>query len=141
MGCEMNRRSFLKTSLLALLFSRFVFAGNPLAQWTSVNVNSGDAQGDAHVITVGDQVIIIDCGTYHEAQRGLIPYLETNNIKTINHLFVSHPHFDHYGGIVSLYESGIAIDKLYLNLPLKEQCDDEPWGCHCFLSRQEFLPL
>ena len=32
-------------------------------------------------------------------------------------------------GVAALYEAGIIIDNLYLNLPLKDRCDDEWWGC------------
>jgi beta-lactamase superfamily II metal-dependent hydrolase len=73
-----------------------LWIADPLASWHMVNVNSGSLQGDANLITIGDQVIMIDAGYLKEAQAALIPYLREKNIRHVHHFFISHPHRDHY---------------------------------------------
>ena len=96
-----------------------------------IDVNSSRLQGDANLITVDDQVIMIDAGLASEARKSLIPYLKEREINHIDHFFVSHPHLDHYEGIAALWENDIKIDNLYVKNPPKHICDREiPWGCN-----------
>ena len=98
--------------------------------WTMVNVNKSKI-GDAHVIQVKrGKTILIDAGFKNSAEKQLIPFLRRSNIKRFDIAFISHPHKDHYEGVLPILKAGIKIKEIYFNLPDKEICDREiPWGC------------
>ena len=102
----------------------------PEATWHLVNVNATKLQGDANLIQTGNSVIMIDGGYYSEAEKSLVPYVTALGIKTIDHFFVSHPHRDHYEGLVALLDAGITVSNLHIRIPPRHICDREiPWGC------------
>jgi len=93
-------------------------------------------QQDFYVIQVRNEVrhrvttIVVDTGNYEEMRDYGLPYLKSHNIESIDELFITHPHKDHYGGLQALIESSVRVEKLYFNVPLKSSCDREiPWGC------------
>jgi len=96
-------------------------------KWTAINVNTS-VQGDAHLISKGDKHFLIDGGAYSVSKQTILPYLKKNNIKVIDKAFISHPHFDHYGGIWAILENGIKINHIYMNMPTQEQMNREWWG-------------
>jgi competence protein ComEC len=100
--------------------------------WTMVDVNYSAMQGDSHLIqTDTGKNILIDTGYFKQAEDMLIPYLMSKKIKKIDAVFISHPHQDHYAGLLMLVKKGIHIKEVYFNLPDKEICDVEiPWGCN-----------
>lgn len=106
--------------LLSLLTSSCGFA-EPI-KWHMINVNY-HSQGDAHLLVDGSVNVLIDAGDKYAADKALIPYLRSLSINTIDHFFISHPHTDHYGGLASILDAGIAIGNLYYNLP-PEGMDD-----------------
>jgi len=95
--------------------------------WTSINV-SNTTQGDAHLISKRDKHFLIDTGSHREAQPYLIPYLQKNNITHLDAILITHPHFDHYGGLITILENNITIGRIYMNIPTQEQMHSEPWG-------------
>ena len=100
--------------------------------YTMVNVCDESQQGDAHVLKFADNVVyVIDAGGgNYTARKKLEIFLKNKNISTIDKLFISHAHKDHYEGIFNVIKSGIKIKTVYFNLPNKEACDREkPWGC------------
>ncbi|MEQ8423632.1 MAG: MBL fold metallo-hydrolase, partial [Cyclobacteriaceae bacterium] len=70
-----------------------------------------------------------DTGTSEQATRTLIPHLLSVSIDHIDIVFISHAHFDHYEGLARLLSSNISIGSVYFNMPTKERCNEEPWGC------------
>lgn len=97
--------------------------------WISVNV-SDTQQGDAHLILTREgQVSLIDGGGEGEANRSLLPFLRKYHIAQIDHLLITHPHTDHYGGAIALMEAGFPIGEIYWAEPSLELCKSEPWGC------------
>lgn len=108
----------------------FVFAIHPLS-WTMINVNYSPQQGDAHLIqTRNGKNILIDTGHLDPARKALVPFLQSKGIKKIDTVFITHPHKDHYDGLLAVLESGIQIKDVYFNMPDKQVCDAEfPWGC------------
>ena len=128
------RKYVLFTSIICLLIGYGIYynlSKRPLASWHMVNVNFNKLTGDANLIVIKDQVILIDSGYKNEAAVSLVPYLRKLKIKQINHFFVSHPHQDHYEGIAALWEDNVKIDNLYAKIPPKHICDREiPWGCN-----------
>lgn len=96
-----------------------------------INVNEGGQQGDAHLLSVGQGIhILIDTGPWSLAEKSLIPMLGRRGITSLDLVFISHAHMDHYGGLDALLDHGIGIDRLYFNLPERRRCEREvPWGC------------
>ena len=105
-------------------------ASEPEATWHLVNVNASQLQGDANLIQTSNLVIMIDGGRYSEAEKSLVPYVTALGIKVIDHFFVSHPHRDHYEGLIALLDAGITVSNLHMRIPPRHICDREiPWGC------------
>ena len=105
-------------------------ASEPEATWHLVNVNASKLQGDANLIQTSNLVIMIDGGRYSEAEKSLVPYVTALGIKAIDHFFVSHPHRDHYEGLIALLDAGITVSNLHMRIPPRHICDREiPWGC------------
>lgn len=100
-------------------------------EWTMVNENYSVQQADAHVIRTKDgRVILIDAGHVSTSRKALLPFLKQQSIKSIETIFISHPHKDHYGGLYTLLDSDIQIREVFFNIPDKSVCDREvPWGC------------
>jgi competence protein ComEC len=105
---------------------------SPDLVWTMVNVNHTSLQGDAHLIEVKTgATILIDAGYLGPAKKKLVPYLQNRKIDRIDIAFISHPHRDHYEGLLPILKAGIEIDTVYFNIPEKHICDREiPWGCN-----------
>ena len=125
--------SFMKYLLLCIpvIAAAAMFQAKPDLIWTMVNVNYSQLQGDAHLIqTRGGKTILIDTGYRHIAEKALIPVLQKKHITTLDIVFISHPHKDHYGGLYDLMKHHMGIKKIYFNIPDKKVCDREiPWGC------------
>jgi len=109
LGCESNKRHNTLT-------------------WTSINVNAGTQQGDAHLISKNNKHMLVDTGHAMYASSILIPFLRYKNIDTIESILITHPHNDHYGGIKSLIKNNFKIKTIYMNMPTKKQMDREYWG-------------
>jgi len=105
---------------------------SPDLVYTMVNVNNTKLQGDAHVIKVKNgKIILIDAGYLGPAKEKLVPFLKKSHIDKIDIAFISHPHRDHYEGLLPILNAGITIKNVYFNIPDKEICDREiPWGCN-----------
>ncbi|MBI5050831.1 MAG: DNA internalization-related competence protein ComEC/Rec2 [Nitrospirae bacterium] len=74
-------------------------------------------QGDASVIHLPDKrIMLIDGGAedYDTGRRVIAPYLWSNGIKKIDYLVLSHPHPDHYGGLIYITDN-FKISEVWLN--------------------------
>ena len=102
----------------------------PLA-WTMINVNYSPQQGDAHLIqTRKGKNILIDTGHLDPARKALVPFLQSKGVKKIDTVFITHPHKDHYLGLLAILESGIPIETVYMNDVGRKECEAEmPLGC------------
>lgn len=99
--------------------------------WSMVNVNYSPQQGDAHLIqTSKGKNILIDTGHLGPARNALVPYLQKMKVKKIDTVFITHPHKDHYLGLLAILESGIPITTVYMNDIERQACEAEaPFGC------------
>lgn len=96
-------------------------------KWTAINVCNG-IQGDAHLVYKGDKYYLIDTGEHKQAVNHLLPYLKSIGVKELEGIIITHPHFDHYGGTVTLLQSDIKIKHIYMNMPTEKQMQKEWWG-------------
>lgn len=133
----MSNKLHSKKSLLVLLVLMGLGAyglwhvGNKPLIWTMVNVNYSPQQGDAHLIqSTNGKNILIDTGHLDPARKALVPFLQSKSIKKIDTVFITHPHKDHYLGLLAILESGIPIEAVYMNDVGRKECEAEmPFGC------------
>lgn len=67
-------------------------------------------QGDASLLEVGGQAILVDAGPswktdtgFDDAgRRSIVPYLRQRGIRQLHTVVLSHGHLDHYGGLASI---------------------------------------
>jgi competence protein ComEC len=118
----------LGTTWIAVSWATGSFPSPRETVWTMLNVNSGLAQADAHLLQMPDgQVFLVDAA---DVASGLPHMLRQRGIERVDRVFISHPHKDHYGGLASLLDEGIGVGAVYMNEPIREVCDVErPWGC------------
>jgi beta-lactamase superfamily II metal-dependent hydrolase len=122
---------FQRLKYILIVFLFFYIQGcdyNKKSTWVMLNVNKTGKQGDAHIISKGSMHFMIDTGQQYYVRSILIPYLRKHRITHLKGVLITHPHFDHYGGMKDLIESGISIDEIYMNMPTKEQMKREWWG-------------
>ena len=104
-------------------------ASPPELSATMINVNSRATQGDAHLIqTAEGNTILIDTGAVGYAEREFIPALKKKGIRKIDAVFITHPHYDHNGGMVPLLRSGIKIGAIYMDEIAPAWFQREWWG-------------
>jgi beta-lactamase superfamily II metal-dependent hydrolase len=115
-------RTLLKTlslSILLIIATLLVYpyykdsSRGPVAEWHMINVNVDGQQGDANLLVIGDQVVMIDAGQKSIAYSSVVPYLEKFGVEKIDHFFISHPHDAYYGGLISILDSGIPVTRIY----------------------------
>ena len=89
---------------------------------TFVNVGQGDGaivqfpNGTVMVIDAGDRKFALDSG-----KRYLIPLLHYYGIKRINYLISTHPHSDHFGGLLSIMDEFPADSLIISRYPGKSK--------------------
>lgn len=71
-------------------------------EWSLTTLPVG--HGDAHVLTSpGGEVMVVDAGST-ETVDTLITWLEERSIHRIDRIVVTHPHWDHIGGVAKLVD-------------------------------------
>jgi competence protein ComEC len=134
-GREALNRKHLASRFVALaFFSLAVFlAGcsnkkDELA-WTSIDLTTPSSQAEANLLTFNiTNHILVDTGLNRDSAR-LIDFLKSRKCRAIQSVIITHGHQDHYGGLVPLLKSGIAVGGVYFNPPPASLVTNEPWGC------------
>ena len=128
-----NRRDFIKLSLALPLLGTLTSCNIPGSKeecltWTSINVCSEYRQGDSHLISKHGKHYLIDGGHPEVTKSLFLPFLRKKKITHLDAVMINHPHSDHYGGIKALFEQGIKVDRLYMNMPTEQQMKAEWYG-------------
>ena len=75
-------------------------------------VNVG--QGDSEYIELPDgKNALIDGGPSSSASSGLAQFLKEKNITHIDDVVLTHPHADHFSGLLYVFSHGIKVDNFY----------------------------
>lgn len=75
-------------------------------------VNVG--QGDSEYIELPDgKNALIDGGPSSSASSGLAQFLKEKNITHIDDVVLTHPHADHFNGLLYVFSHGIKVDNFY----------------------------
>ncbi len=104
---------FLPVSLVIFIFIFRPYLHNHDLRITFLDVG----QGDASVIELPDRgVMLIDGGSEgnDSGRRVVAPYLWSRGIRSINVLVLSHPHYDHYGGLIYILNN-FDVKEVWLN--------------------------
>lgn len=70
-------------------------------------------QGDSTLIESGGKYLLIDGGPT-EGGEALLKYLKSKNITKLDYVIATHPHEDHIGGLLTVFQE-IPVDILYMN--------------------------
>lgn len=90
------KKVFFFIFTISLIFI-FIFLKKPLINEFKVHYIDVN-QGDCSLIEYENLKILIDTGP-NEANKKLINYLKKERIKTIDYIFITHPHEDHIGNL------------------------------------------
>ena len=87
----------------------------------SLNKESGGPIGSADCIVIVDHdydvVTMVDTGTEHSTSTAkVVKYVKDLGIDKIDHLFLTHPHNDHYGGVSAVVEAFDIVNAYYTTL-------------------------
>lgn len=129
----MIKKIFLGLILAALVITGVVAARKNAqpkpVRWDMINVNQ-TIQGDAHLIRGPLGTVLIDAGHPREYDISLLPFLIKESVKHIDAIVMTHPHIDHYGGLIKLIANkNISVGKIYLTEPSEELAKKEfGWG-------------
>ncbi|MBQ9264845.1 MAG: MBL fold metallo-hydrolase [Clostridia bacterium] len=78
------------------------------AQFIALNIGKADCM----LLLWEDQAFLIDAG-YEQTYAALKTMLSQYGVAHLNGVFLTHCHKDHYGGLLSLAQSGLPIDAWY----------------------------
>ncbi len=110
---KIKRKHLLFAGIGVLVFVLF-FPSSKRLRVTFLDVGQGDAcllefpQGVTMLVDGGEGGKYFDAG-----RRAVLPVLRTYGIKRLNYVVATHPHTDHFGGLLSVLKS-IAVDTLVL---------------------------
>ncbi len=110
-----NCRPRPKTAVCSIILCTLIFyfstapRPNGILEITFLDVGQGDA---IYIKTPGGHSIMVDCGTEQAADSVVLPFLRAAGVFVIDHLFVTHDHADHRGGLERI-ASGVRVRRYW----------------------------
>lgn len=128
------KRSAVRLYLLlcGLAFTPHLPASAEAVRWSMLNVMGRHDVADCHILNLpGGATILIDAGLLGDSPGAVVRKLQEAQVKSIDLAIISHFHIDHYGALLDVFDAGIPIRKVVVNVPDKAAADPEmPWGCN-----------
>ncbi len=119
--------AYYKWRFLPLLFVLCIYIIRPSLPDGGLRVTFLDVgQGDGAVVELPDnRVMVIDGGTYDPDMGRMVvaPYLWSRGIRKIDYLVSSHPHPDHFGGLIYLMNN-FDVGEVWLNGRVTDEARD-----------------
>ncbi len=111
-------KSKVKWRFLPLVFVICFYLVSPYLSNDNFRITFLDVgQGDSSVVELPDgRVMLIDGGSdrFDAGRRIIAPYLWSKGIRKIDFMVLSHPHPDHYGGLIYIMDN-FKIGEIWLN--------------------------
>ncbi|GBD97892.1 MAG TPA: DNA internalization-related competence protein ComEC/Rec2 [Nitrospirae bacterium] len=111
-------KSKFKWRFLPLILVLCFYLFSPYLLNNSLRVTFLDVgQGDASVIELPDGKIMLIDGSTHEpdmGQRVIAPYLWSRGIRRVDYMVMSHPHPDHFGGLIYIMDN-LDVGEIWFN--------------------------
>ncbi|MBE6848221.1 MAG: MBL fold metallo-hydrolase [Ruminococcus sp.] len=99
--------------LVGLAFRYYIAPNHPPVATGEVRVYMLDVgQGDACLIRTETMNVLIDGGEREQGDH-LVRMLHALQVKKLDYVINSHPHYDHFGGLISVFEE-IPVGKLVM---------------------------
>lgn len=96
---------------------------------------AGESGRSCYFIRKGDTRIVLDCGVKKEG-NGEYPFIDAEEVKQLDAVFVSHAHEDHAIALPLLYQQGYR-GKVYTAKPTIEQLPMYVQSWHSYVSARE----
>ena len=111
-------KSKFKWRFLPLVFVICFYLVSPYLSNNNLRVTFLDAgQGDAAVIELPDGKVMLVDGSKKEPDMGRIviaPYLWSRGIRRVDYIVMSHPHPDHFGGLIYIMDN-FDVGEIWFN--------------------------
>jgi len=117
LACIIKSKSKWRLLPLAIVLYLYIF-NLPFSNNNTLRITFLDVgQGDSAVVELPDKrTMLIDGGSedYDTGRRVVAPYLWAKGIKKIDYMVLSHPHPDHYGGLIYIMDN-LEVREVWLN--------------------------
>lgn len=93
-------------------------SGNEVKQNAAVVHFVDVGQGDCELINCKDKTVLIDSGEKDKGNK-VVKYLKDNQVKRLDYVIATHPHTDHIGGLIEVFNNFEVLNLIMPKIPLK----------------------